>query len=162
MATRKDIEAQVIDQFEELAGAVAPAAPHYRGLKSENRVAPSAWGLGPNQSFQFGDFRVELPDRTVVVETESAGGLTNLVKYWPLLPELAKPVALVHVFGLLSENDYLSHRLLWESIADRMRSGRFIAWLFTYDLNSGEDITDALAQFRRCLEAGWPDLRSRS
>ncbi len=50
-----------------------------------NRFGVPGWELLPLQQFQYGDFRIELPATTVTVETESAGGVGNLVKYWPLL-----------------------------------------------------------------------------
>jgi hypothetical protein len=55
------------------------------GQGANNKFGIEGWGLSAIQQFQFGDLRIELPSATVLVETESAGGVGNLVKYWPLL-----------------------------------------------------------------------------
>ena len=68
--------------------------------------------------------RSPIPSRaTVVVEYESAAGLTNLMKYWPLLRSEQRPAkrfVIVHVFQVTSPGDYLSHRLLWDFMVERM------------------------------------------
>lgn len=96
----------------------------------------------------------------MVVEYESAAGVTNLVKYWPLLASgsISKGFIIVHVFQVGGEGDYLSHRLLWAFLADRMtvdlaRQGieRPSAWeakLFTY--RRGETAPDAVRFVREC------------
>ena len=68
------------------------------------------------QQFQFGDLRYETATHRVVVEVESGGGLTNLVKYWPMLgAELSdRRFALAHLFKVSSESDYIAHRRLWD------------------------------------------------
>jgi hypothetical protein len=93
-----------------------PEAQLYRGQGRGNRFAVTGWEMTKNQQFQFGDLRVETPRATIVVEFESAGTVTNLVKYWPLLTanRLAKRFVIVHVFQLGSEADYIAHRRLWE------------------------------------------------
>ena len=94
-----------------------------QGQNQQNRFDIPGWELQRHQQFQFGDLRIETPSRTVVVELESAGGLTNLVKYWPLL-ELQPPtkrLVLLHVFHLVSEEDYIAHRRLWSYTVERMR-----------------------------------------
>ncbi len=59
----------------------------------------------------------------MAVEFESAGGLTNLVKYWPLLARSPQPkqFVLAHVFRIASANDYIAHRRLWDFLVERMR-----------------------------------------
>jgi hypothetical protein len=56
----------------------------------------------------------------VIVEVESGGGLTNLVKYWPLAEQTEKPILLFHVFGQGSANDYVSHLHLWDFTWNKM------------------------------------------
>jgi hypothetical protein len=56
-----------------------------QGQGAANRFRVNGWELSPAQQFQYGDLRIELAATTLVVEAESAGGVTNLVKYWPLL-----------------------------------------------------------------------------
>lgn len=123
-----------------------------------NRVDPG-WDLPTNQRFQFGDLRIESDDATVVVEFESAGGVTNLVKYWPLLLKREQPkrFVLAHVFRIASANDYIAHRHLWEFVIERMREdleARGIPWgkgwearAFTYPADA-IDVTE-LAKFVR-------------
>ena len=65
-----------------------------------NRFEIRGWELPVLQHFQFGDLRIGGEHTTVVIELKSAGGLTNLVKYWPLLAEgrLTKRFVLAHIF----------------------------------------------------------------
>ena len=155
MAKRKSIEKAIIDAFEDVAYSIRPDLFCYRGHKTNNRIAPPSWNLRPLQQFQFGDFRVELNDKIVVVETESGGGLTNLVKYWPLLKDLQKPLVLIHVFGVVSNNDLVSHRLLWNFLYNHMRENNFVGWLFTYDQSGQSKPTEAIERFRECVTAPW-------
>lgn len=94
----------------------------YTGLGAANRFGIEGWGLTPGQQFQYGDLRFEAEDLRLVVEIESAGGLTNLVKYWPLLPSAAasRRFLLIHVFHMSSDGDYIAHRRLWEHVRQRM------------------------------------------
>lgn len=75
------------------------------------------------QHFEFGDLRIKVEHVTVVVEAESAGGITNLVKYWPLLAAgtLAKGFIPAHLFLIISLSDFIAHRRLWKSLLDRLR-----------------------------------------
>ena len=53
-----------------------------------------------SRQFQFGDLRIETGTATIVVEAESAGGVTNLAKYRPFLAARpAKRLVLGHLFG---------------------------------------------------------------
>lgn len=60
-----------------------PAVQYASGMGSANRFPLQGWNLVGQQQFQFGDLRIETPTTTIVVEAESAGGVTNLAKYWP-------------------------------------------------------------------------------
>ena len=92
------------------------------GQGGANRFGIEGWGLSGLQQFQFGDLRIELPTSTVLVEAESAGGVGNLIKYWPLLRSrsLTKRLVLIHVYMLGSEGDFIAHRKLWSFVVDRM------------------------------------------
>jgi hypothetical protein len=97
-----------------------------------------------------------------VVEVESGGGLTNLVKYWPMLAHELSPkrFALAHLFMVSSEFDYIAHRKLWEYIVERMRNDlgargclwevNWAAQVFTYGHASAStgmtDAADYIAQ----------------
>jgi len=107
-----------------IADAIAaiPEAVVTSGQGAGNRFDVAGWSLTPLRQFQFGDLRVETPQCTVVVEAESAGGITNLAKDWPLLR--AKPTkrfVLAHLFNLGSDGDYTAHRMLWDFLVTRMR-----------------------------------------
>lgn len=135
------------------------------GQSGANRFGPTGWELTLGQQFQFGDLRVETEATTVVIEVESAGGVGNLAKYWPLLAmgDYAKRLVVIHVFQITSEGDYIAHRRLWEFLVERMRDDlerRGItypdAWeahMFTY--RKGEGPREA-AEFLRevALQAG--------
>ena len=62
-----------------------PAVQYASGMGSANRFPLQGWNLVGQQQFQFGDLQIETPTTTIVVEAESAGGVTNLAKYWPYL-----------------------------------------------------------------------------
>jgi hypothetical protein len=60
-----------------------------------------------------------------VVEIDTAGGVTNLAKYWPYLasgaPELGgRRFVFAHIFALHSAADYTSHLQLWDFVKERM------------------------------------------
>jgi hypothetical protein len=92
------------------------------GQGGNNRFGIDGWELTRTQQFQFGDLRIELPKMTILVEAESAGTVTNLVKYWPLLRSRNsdKRLVLIHLYMLKSEGDYSAHRKLWHFLVERM------------------------------------------
>jgi hypothetical protein len=106
-----------------LALGPLPGIAVYRGLAAANRVVPDGWALSALQSFQFGDLPLESSTVRVVVEVESAGGVTNLAKYWPMLQSglRDKRFVLLHLFRLTSRGDYLAHREMWAFLRDRMQ-----------------------------------------
>ena len=121
-ASRVSHERVVLDQIRaSFAGAPDLVLTGGQGLA--NRFAVPAWELLPHQQSQFGDLRLEGTSCTVVVEVESAGGVTNLVKYWPYLAAGArrKRFVLVHLFRLISKQDYIAHRRLWTFLVERMQ-----------------------------------------
>jgi hypothetical protein len=167
MAGRVSWEGDAVDALVHGVGPM-PNVIIYRGLGSTNRVVPDGWGgLSALQSFQFGDLRFESSDVRVVVEVESAGGATNLVKYWPMLASglRDKRFVLLHLFRLTSRGDYLAHRALWTFVRDRMqadlkdrcglqRGTDWTADLLTYGPGSPSDgIAIAAARIREALRA---------
>jgi hypothetical protein len=96
----------------------------FSGQGGGNRFGIDGWELALLQQFQFGDLRIETSKATIIVEVESAGGIGNLAKYWPLLADkrLPKTLVILHVFQLSSEGDYIAHRRLWEFLVERMRA----------------------------------------
>jgi hypothetical protein len=91
---------------------------------------------------------------------ESAGGVTNLIKYWYLLeknPNLVKePIVLMHIFRQVSEDDYGSHLALWDFVwgkmEDALGEGRIQAKRYTY--GSGEGLDRAIEDFKEHLRRG--------
>ena len=114
-----------------------PSLKVFYGQAASNRFAIPGWPLSVRQQFQFGDLRVEGPRSTVVIEIESAGGVTNLVKYWPFLAArtFEKPLTLAHLFLIHSDGDYVAHRLLWAFVVNRMADDLFES----YRLRRGRD-----------------------
>jgi hypothetical protein len=131
------------------------------GQSAGNRFCVPGWDLLPSQQFQYGDFRIELPTTTVIVETESAGGVGNLVKYWPLLRSgtLPKRLVILHVYMLTSDGDYAAHRKLWSFLVERMaedlaangigRPEKWDAHLITY--RKGGPLDQVTALLRKML-----------
>jgi hypothetical protein len=134
----------------------------FSGQGGRNRFAIDGWELALLQQFQFGDLRVETQAATIVVEVESAGGIGNLAKYWPLLADkpLPKRLVILHVFQLSSEADYIAHRRLWQFLVERMRADlepRGVRWgkeweaeIFSY--RAGQPATEAAAALRAAVE----------
>jgi hypothetical protein len=132
-----------------------------RGMGLANRFQIPSWELPVLQHFQFGDLRIEGEHATVVIELESAGGLTNLVKYWPLLAEgrHTKRFVLAHIFRITSDGDYAAHRRLWLYVVERMREdlqARGVTWpdrweaaIFTY--RRPEDVDGAVPFIKEAL-----------
>ena len=134
------------------------------GQGGSNRFGIDGWRLSRLQQFQFGDLRIELPTMTVLVEAESAGGVGNLVKYWPLLRSRTsdKRLVLIHLYMLGSDGDYIAHRKLWSFLVDRMaidlksvgigRPDEWDAHLFTY--RKGDPPDDVTAFLQKTVEEG--------
>jgi hypothetical protein len=139
-----------------------PDVEVFSGQAGSNRFGIGGWELSMLQQFQFGDLRVETPAATIVAEVESAGGIGNLAKYWPLLADkpLPKRLVILHVFQLSSEADYIAHRQLWQFLVERMRADlepRGVRWgteceaeIFSY--RAGEPATAAAAALRSAVE----------
>jgi len=127
---RRDLEKLALEKFQKIA-SVYPF-PKFSGQGLTNRIARKG-----NSYFQFGDLRVDTPGRHIILEVESAGGVTNLVKYWYGLDsgEITRPVTLLHIFAQVSADDYASHLLLWDYLVERMQSSlgdRFAATRYIY------------------------------
>lgn len=110
-----------------------------------------------NVYFQFGDLRVDLPGHTVVVEVESAGGVTNLVKYWECIESKRneKPIKLLHVFLQKSVNDYEAHLLVWRFLWAKMHESlgpKLEAQCLRARGTSEAHLAPALAVFRGWLQ----------
>jgi hypothetical protein len=104
-----------------------------RGSGTGNRIGVAGWDLGGLQRFQFGDLRLEGERGRVIVEIETAGGITNLAKLWPLLriggdgmdgvaSLRDSPFLLLHLFHAATPDDYVAHRRLWEFLVERMEA----------------------------------------
>lgn len=154
-AVRKNIEAECLLLFDAVVSELGLSC--YRGYGASNRFDPG-FGLVGQQRFQYGDLRVELADRVVVVEVESGGGATNLMKYWPLVTHLDRPHLLLHGFGQASRSDYISHLRLWDFLWAKMRdelwrspNPSLFARRFQYTGGSDMELAAAAQLFRKCL-----------
>ena len=109
--------ARLLDELGDLAGVSVAG-----GAGADNRIDVPGWGLPSVHRLQFGDLRLEGDRCRVVVEVESAGGVTNLAKYWPLLRDGLddKRFVLVHLFHAATPGDYASHHRTWRFLADRI------------------------------------------
>jgi len=122
------------------------------GQGSTNRIT-----IKENVYFQFGDLRVKLPRCTVVVEVESAGGVTNLAKYWESFASqrVEKPIKLLHVFLQKSANDYEAHLVVWRFLAAQMAQSLGSKWeahCLVARGTSDQELAASLALFRRWLQ----------
>lgn len=153
---RRNIESECLIAFETVLAHLDMTVTG-RGYGASNRFDPG-FGLMGQQRFQFGDLRIDLADRVVVIEVESAGGVTNLVKYWPLAETAMKPILLLHAFGQGSLNDYISHLRLWDHVWEKMRSElwsrpvpKLFACRFQYTHGADDRLCHAAGAFRACL-----------
>ena len=147
MTARVDLEKEALTQFAACARqhGFVPSG----GQGRDNRVVMTG-----NNYLQFGDLRVETSTRHIVIEAESAGGVTNLVKYWYCLKRalIRRPMTLIHLFRQTSSQDYVAHLQLWDFLRDKMRSdlaGEFDAVRFQY--RTQEDLLPALRHFESLL-----------
>jgi hypothetical protein len=136
----------------------------FGGFAGDNRF-DCGFELMPNQRFQFGDLRIELPDRTIIIEMESAGGLTNLVKYWPLEQRCERPLFLLHIFGQSSAQDYIAHLRLWDftwmqmaSLLEQRPHRRLWARRFVFQKADLSTLRDAELALRTCLRSTVPNV----
>lgn len=68
--------------------------PYHSGRKRENQIE-----LGGQVFFQRADLWV--PRHRIAIEVESAGGVTNLAKYWYLVENsrIDLPLTILHIFS---------------------------------------------------------------
>lgn len=141
-------EQEVIKKFEEIANRYDYTV--FKGQLSTNRIQ-----IRGNVYFQFGDLRVETRTCYVVMETESAGGVTNLAKYWYCIENnlIKKPVILLHLFRKASKDDYESHLALWDFLWKEMSNAlgdKIKAICYTYhEIN---DLEPALKKFEDLIK----------
>jgi hypothetical protein len=149
---RENLERQALERFEKIARNYKHSI--FSGQGKDNRIPVSG-----NTYFQFGDLRVITKTHHIVIEVESAGGITNLVKYWYCLESQSrfvdKPIILLHVFRQSSEADYGSHLALWDFMWQKMESAlgdaRIKATRYTYrDITELEPI---VSEFEKHLKS---------
>ena len=145
---RQNIKHATIQHFREVAEAKGYQCVYGQG--KHNRMGVT----GDHTDFQFGDLRVETSVLTLVVEVESAGGITNLAKYWYYLSTNVppKPIILFHIFRQSSLRDYASHLALWDFLAAEMHKSvgqRIQAMRLTY--RTLEELEIAVKRFGEFL-----------
>lgn len=160
MCPRQASHSMIRQKTEALALAPFKAIAEELGYKySFGQSGANRLPVQPNVYFQFGDLRVELPGHTVVVEVESAGGVTNLMKYWECIESkrTEKPIKLLHVYLQKSENDYEAHLLLWRFLSAKMRESlgpKLETQCSSAQRMSEASLAPALAVFRSWLQEG--------
>lgn len=143
---RENIEQKIIEKFKEAVKNLGYKIKVFTGQGKNNQIP-----ICDKTYFQFGDLRVETNLCHVVIEVESAGGVTNLVKYWYCLkglnpqPDIIenKPLVLLHIFRQNSEGDYESHLSLWKFLWGKMKeplNNKMVAAYYTY--KNSEDINE--------------------
>ena len=151
MQRHESLEQSALGLFQKLADSRGFGV--FKGQAGNNRIP-----LSGSAYFQFGDLRVDTATHHVVVEVESAGGVTNFVKYWYCLADkhlskhISKPIVLFHIFRQTSGSDYASHLALWDFLWQEMRravGNRISAARYTYcDL---ADLETAIRDFEKSL-----------
>ncbi len=153
-AKRADLATPALAPFVDLAET--SGFPYFTGQGMENRLV---FGENDIAWIEYGDLRVVAPGRVLIVEPESAGGLTNLVKFWKFIEDgtIDQPLTLFHLFRCDTEISYISHRLLWEHVLPKMQrelGDRFEALKFIYR-DAVSDLRPAIEMFRaRLIAAG--------
>lgn len=145
---RTSHEAVVLEKFREIAKTNGMDSASSQ--ESSNRI-PIAGAV----YYQFGDLRVELPDKIIIIEVESSGGVTNLAKYWECFDSgrLVKPLKLLHIYRQVSANDYRSHMIVWEFLCRKMQESmldKFEGKLATYESGNLDSLKPAYEIFN-----GW-------
>jgi len=143
---RQDYEAQAIQPFCDVLSQ--HGLKWNSGQKADNRIV-----VARNISYQFGDLRFSEGGRHLVVEVESAGGVTNLVKYWYCLREglITGKLFLFRVFWQVTPDSYRSHRVVWDLLRGEMEKEfpeQFKAWQY-----SSRDLAQATEEFASLLPA---------
>lgn len=146
---RKKHETKIIKIFENTAKLISNQYnEQFRIFKGQNEKNTKE--INKKVKFQFGDLRVELSNYTIVIEVESSGGVTNLLKYWYLIEKgkIEKPLFLIHLYRQTTKNDYNSHVELWKFIWEKMNSNinngtnkKMEAYCYTYkdEQNADQD-----------------------
>lgn len=103
-----------LDKYEE------GKAVYFPGTGKRKVLNP--FGLDAKNQFEFGDIRIELESRFIVVEVDKGEGIYNLIKYWPYFVNCKKPkpITLLHVYYHQSEGNYKAYRELWEFMKKRI------------------------------------------
>lgn len=145
---RENLEQQALKRFEDTAKKYGYQI--FKGQGSENRIPVEG-----NAYFQFGDLRVDTANHHIVIEVESAGGVTNLAKYWYCIENqlIYKPVILLHIFRQISESDYASHLVLWDLLWKQMSmvlGNKIEATRYTY--RDSSQLENVVIEFEKHLK----------
>lgn len=128
----------------------------FEGQKSDNRI-----NIGKQKYFEFGDLRIEHPKCQIIIEIETGGGVTNLIKYFYLLskPELkekigCKKIILFHIYIQQTDNDYSTHLELWNFINEKIVCFSIEDKLHPYliPIKSSEDFNNIINAIIRTLK----------
>jgi hypothetical protein len=146
---RKSHESVALAKFKDIAKAFGYESESSQ--RSRNRIP-----IAGNVYYQFGDLRVELPNKTIIIEVESSGGVTNLAKYWECIDagRINKQLMLLHIYRQVSANDYKSHMLVWKFLCKKMEEAhpeKFQGKLVTYEAGNIASLKSAYETFESWL-----------
>jgi len=147
----KDVKAQILEVYETEEVAIQHGVMCHGGQLASNRLQCPLL----EQYFQFGDIRIELESKIIVIEIEGQGcGLTNLLKYLPYLEQippadqrLRKPLILFHLWG----KSYPTHKFLYDLVRNKLFDGRFAGLFDLRRPNEPFDRQKVLEEIRKQL-----------
>lgn len=119
----------------------------YTGQKIYNRVELRNYE-NSHSYFEFGDLRLEFNSSRIIVEVDTAGGVTNLAKYYYMLNEPdqfnfkditpGKMTYMLHIFVCNGQNDYYAHRRLWGYLSQKLEAKNFKADIEIWNTKDSE------------------------
>ena len=110
------------------------------------------------RAFSSATFVSKRPTGLSSSKLKVAGGITNLMKYWPLSERSDRSILLLHGFAQASSNDYVSHLRLWDFTWAKMKkdiwsrpSPKLFARRFQFTKKDYDGLRAANDELRNCL-----------
>jgi hypothetical protein len=155
LVSRRNRTHEVLKCFKDIAER--NGLPLHVGQTKENRIALKNGG-----QLEYGDLRVSMAGKEIIVEVETAGGLTNLMKYMYCLKhgDIDGPIFLLHLYSQNSSGDHKAHVTMWKFFRTLIRAelkDRFDARLFRFDYGApgtGDELGRARREFEFLIENG--------
>jgi hypothetical protein len=136
---------EIINELEEIISSneTSKDLKIYKGQRKDNILYLKE--SRSKSGFEFGDLRVEFKNSRIIMEIDTAGGVTNLMKYFYILDNpdkfkssqivISKPTRMLHIFVRKNANDYKAHEILWEYLykSYNSKAGSFKANFMSWD-----------------------------